>query len=122
MKYILIDYENIQPLILAPINHDAYTIIVFVGAHQTKIPFDVVAALQPLGERASYIRISGAGHNALDLHIAFYLGHWATRDPTATFYIVSRDTGFDRLIEHLTANAISVQRLHDSADLQNLAD
>ena len=37
----------------------------------------------------------------LDFHIAYYLGDLAVKEPDADFYILSKDTGFDPLIEHL---------------------
>jgi hypothetical protein len=57
-----------------------------------------------------YVQISGSGPNALDFHIAFYIGQFAAQDPTACFHIVSNDTGFDPLIEHLKSRKISAAR------------
>ena len=48
-----------------------------------------------------YVKISGTGPNALDFHIAFYIGQFAEKDPGANFYIVSQDAGFDPLLNHL---------------------
>jgi hypothetical protein len=72
-----------------------------VGKAQTRLSFETVAAIQDLGERAKYIKISGAGPNALDFHIAFYIGQIGATDPDAFFHIISKDKGFDPLIEHL---------------------
>jgi len=51
-----------------------------------------------MGERAEYVRISGNGSNALDFHIAFYIGQLAAHEPDAYFHIISKVTGFDPLI------------------------
>jgi hypothetical protein len=72
-----------------------------VGKAQTRLSFETVSAIQDLGERAKYIKISGAGPNALDFHIAFYIGQIGATDPDAFFHIISKDKGFDPLIEHL---------------------
>ena len=69
-NYVLIDYENVQPATLAILDQEHFRIIVFVGANQAKITFEVASALQPMGTRAEYVRISGNGANALDFHIA----------------------------------------------------
>jgi len=74
---------------------------VFVGATQSKLPFDLVTAIQQMGERAKYIKIAGVGPNALDFHIAYYIGRIASHEPEAFFHIISKDTGFDPLIQHL---------------------
>ena len=90
---------------------------VFVGANQAKVSFDLVEAMQELGDSAKYIKISGNGKNALDFHIAYYIGEFATQDPTAYFHIISKDTGFDTLIKHLKARKIRVQREKDLAEI-----
>lgn len=112
-NYILIDYENVQPTSLVGLDQAHFKIIVFIGVHQTKISVDVAAALQCLGPRAEYIKIAGNGPNALDFHIAFYIGQVAAVDPTAYFHIISKDTGFDPLIQHLKQKHILACRSHD---------
>ena len=112
-NYILIDYENVQPKNLAILNGHPVKVIVFVGANQGKVPFELASSLQALGENAEYIKIGGNGSNALDFHIAFYIGQLAERDPGACFHIISKDTGFDPLIRHLKLRKISCQRQKD---------
>jgi septum formation topological specificity factor MinE len=100
-NYVLIDYESVQPNQLELLNRDGFVAYVFVGKAQTRLSFETVSAIQDLGERAKYIKISGAGPNALDFHIAFYIGQIGATDPNAFFHIISKDKGFDPLIEHL---------------------
>ncbi len=100
-NYVLIDYESVQPSQLELLNRDGFVAYVFVGKAQTKLSFETVSAIQDLGERAKYIKISGAGPNALDFHIAFYIGQISSNDPDAFFHIISKDKGFDPLVEHL---------------------
>jgi PIN domain len=66
--------------------------------------------MQKLGPRAEYVKIAGNGSNALDFHIAFYIGHLSAQDPTGYFHIISKDTGFDPLIQHLRARKVPVVR------------
>ena len=51
--------------------------------------------MHQLGPRSSYVRLEASGSNALDFHIAYYLGNLVISDPTAYFHIISKDTGFD---------------------------
>ena len=115
--YVLIDFENVQPKNLEILANRSFNVVVFVGANQTKIPSDLAIALQALGEQAKYIRISGNGRNALDFHMAFYAGELSARSPSAHFYIVSKDTGFDPLIKHLKGKNIHAQRVKDLTEL-----
>ena len=109
-NYVLIDYENVQPKNLALLSQEHFRVIVFIGANQAKLPVELVTAMQMLGSRAEYVRISGNGPNALDFHVAYYIGRLSGRDPDGYFHVVSRDTGFDPLISHLKANGIQAKR------------
>lgn len=50
--YVLIDYENVQPEALGILDDEAFHVIVFVGANQSKVSFEVASALQRMGNRA----------------------------------------------------------------------
>lgn len=72
----------------------------------SKLPVDLVLAMQELGDRAEYIVLEAPGSNALDFHIAYYLGVLAAADSTGFFHIISKDTGFDPLIRHLKTRKV----------------
>jgi hypothetical protein len=116
-NYVLIDYENVQPDDIATLQHEHVRVIVFVGPHQTKIAFETAVALQRMGAHAEYVRLSGGGSNALDFHIAYYLGQLATKEPTAYFHIVSRDTGFDPLVKHLKERKLRACRVQTIGEI-----
>ncbi len=117
-NYVLIDYENVQPKTLASLKSDQpFKIYLFVGASQNKVNFEVVEAMQALGEDAQYIKIAGNGPNALDFHIAYYIGRLAASDPNCFFHIISKDTGFDPLIAHLKVQKIFACRSKDVSDI-----
>ena len=108
-NYVLIDYENVQPSALSALDKEFFKVYVFVGANQAKVNFDVVEALQRLGS-------NGNGPNALDFHIAYFIGKLAAQDESPFFHIISKDTGFDPLIAYLKANKIYACRsksIHD---------
>ena len=114
--YILIDYENVQTKSLAVLHstpNQAFRVIVFVGANQSKIPIELVSSMQGFGSKAEYVQITGSGRNALDFHIAYYLGALTERDPAGHFHVISKDTGYDQLIKHLKGKKISAARQKD---------
>ena len=116
-NYILIDLENVQPKNLELLSKHPFKVFVFCGANQSRLPTDLVTAMQDLGSNGKYVRISGNGRNALDFHIACYVGELATRDPEGYFHIISKDTGFDTLIQHLKDRKINIQREKDLAEI-----
>lgn len=117
INYILIDYENLQPKDIAALNQEHFRVMLFVGANQSKIPFELAAAMQQMGERAEYIKISGNGSNALDFHIAFYIGRLAWEQPDAYFHVISKDSGFDPLIQHLNTKKVFACRSTDVSEI-----
>lgn len=119
-SFVLIDYENVQPRNLELLAGKDFKVFVFVGENQSKLSFDLAAAMQNMGEDAHYIKIAGNGPNALDFHIAFYLGKFASENPKARFHIISRDKGFDPLVRHMKAKGISVQREKDVSEIPAL--
>jgi len=116
-NYVLIDYENVQPDGIDTLQHEHVRVIIFVGHHQTKIAFETAAALQRMGTSAEYVRLSGSGSNALDFHIAYYLGQLTAKDPTAYFHIISKDTGFDPLVKHLKEKKLRACRLQTIGEI-----
>jgi hypothetical protein len=116
-NYLLIDYENVQPKSLQALNGHPVRVIVFVGANQTKVPVELASALQAFGDGAEYVQISASGRNALDFHIAFALGQLSTSEPAAYFHVISKDTGFDPLLEHLRSQGILAQRSKEIGDI-----
>ncbi len=109
--YYLIDFENVQPKALDRLKPGTSRVKVFLGAQQTKVMLDLVQTLQPFGIDAEYIQITGNGPDAVDFHIAYYIGCLSAQEPSAIFRIVSKDTGFDPLVRHLVAKGIDCKRV-----------
>ncbi|MEP7301590.1 MAG: PIN domain-containing protein [Caldimonas sp.] len=73
-NYVLVDFENVRPESVAELDKEVFRLMVFIGAHQNKVKYELVAAVQRMGERAEYVKIAGEGKNNLDFHIACYAG------------------------------------------------
>jgi hypothetical protein len=109
-NHVLIDFENVQVNSLALLAGDQFRVYLFLGPHHAKLPRPLVLAMHGLGERAKYIELEAPGPNALDFHIAYYLGNLAAADPDGFFHVISKDTGFDPLIKHLKSRKIFAAR------------
>ncbi|RUL81819.1 PIN domain-containing protein [Tautonia sociabilis] len=108
---VLVDFGNVQPRSFSRLQDDCFRLLVFVGASQARLPFEVAASVQRMGCRAEYVKVAGSGPNALDLHIAYCIGVLSTTDPEGYFHIISKDAGFDPLIRHLRGNRIRAGRV-----------
>jgi hypothetical protein len=120
LNHVLIDFENVQPKNLSLLVGKGYRVHVFVGENQAKLPFELVDAMQRLGDAGRYVKIAGNGRNALDFHIAFTLGELVQEDPKGYFHVISRDTGFDPLIKHLRRRGFEAHREQDLAEIPPL--
>jgi hypothetical protein len=109
-NYVFIDYENVQVASLDLLKGEHFRLWVFLGPHDTRLKVPLALAIHEFRERAIYIPLKTGGANALDFHIAYYLGALAKADPTGFFHIISKDRGFDPLVEHLKKEKISVVR------------
>jgi PIN domain len=106
---LLVDYENIGKIDLGEIPAGVL-VPFFFGASQKSVPKEFLKAALNLRERFVAIDIEGQGKNALDFHIAYYLGEYLTRSPGAACIILSKDKGFDPLVKHLVLRGFAVRR------------
>jgi hypothetical protein len=106
MKYIYVDYENLNNLKSLQKIDGKY--FFFIGETQGRIRAELILSTNNLD--VEWIKIKGAGKNALDFYIAYYL---AKHDEikNAEHFILSKDTGFDPLINHLRENGVSAKRI-----------
>ncbi len=102
-NFVLIDSENVKPESIEKLKHEHFRVVVFLGANQKRIDTAIVLAVHSLGANGSYVQVSDKGEDALDFHIAYYIGKFSADHPDACFHIISKDRGFDPLIKHLRA-------------------
>jgi hypothetical protein len=98
---VLIDYENVQKIDLkSMLNHDVM-VKVFHGENQKFTSSFVNTALELGKNKIEFIEIQGTGKNALDFHIAYYIGKISKEMDNFFFHIISRDNGFKPLVDFL---------------------
>jgi hypothetical protein len=117
-KVLLIDYENVQNVDLSQIARMDCFVYVFTGSSQNKIPIELVSSAQVLGHRLTWTRIEGSGPNALDFHIAYYLGAGISKNPGNEYYILSKDKGFDPLIKHIAKEKVICKRISSVTEIK----
>jgi len=110
-RVLMVDFENVQQIDLARISKTDSKVLIFVGSSQSKLPIDLVRHTQGLGARVEWIQIDGTGSNALDFHIAYYLGYQVGKGLTEGYWILSRDKGFDPLVRYLNKQNIPCKRI-----------
>ena len=108
--HLLVDWENVQPKgdelkTLVPEGTDVW---LFHGPHQT---VDPTGHEQVYGvEQVTRVPRTGAGRNALDFQLAYYVGYISARQPEGRFVVVSNDKGYEPMLEHATELGFDAQR------------
>jgi hypothetical protein len=120
-NYIYIDFENIQEVDIHLIADRPVKVVIALGMRQTNLPVEMVKALLKYPAQVELVEVGVQGKNALDFVLAYYIGQQTLQDPKGYFHILSRDKGFDSLVEHLRdQKKISIRRHERFADIEVL--
>ena len=117
MNHVFVDFENMHHVDLSVIGNKGVSFTLLVGAKQTKLDATLVEKLIEHAASVKLIRLASSGKNALDFTLAYYLGRAVLADPTAYFHVVSKDGGYDPLIEHLRSRGFRARRHEGFATL-----
>ena len=115
-KLLLVDLENKQKVDLSSLD-DSFRAVIFVGANQNPPKASRKPSTAHRFSRVDFLKISGAGKNALDFHIAFELGRTFETAPETECFVLSGDKGFDPLLSHLNNNGMSCRRIESIEEL-----
>jgi len=99
MQWGFVDYENTGSL--EAIDLGKYQrVFVFLGPKNTRLKFGEISNTGFC--TLEIVSLSTMGPNNLDFHLAFHLGrHHESADEGTEFHIISNDSGFDGLVNHL---------------------
>jgi hypothetical protein len=117
LNHVFVDYENVQALDLSVIGSKGVTFTLLIGPHKKKLDVELVEQLFAHAASVELVRLTASGRNALDFTLAYYIGRAVAADPAGFFHIVSKDTGYDPMIEHLRSRHIRVRRHNDFSTL-----
>jgi len=121
VNHIFVDYENVHAVDPAIIGSKTVHVTLLLGAKKTKLDATVVEKLMQHVSTVEMIRLTSSGRNALDFALAYYVGRAVLADPCGYFHIVSKDKGYDALIEHLRGKHIHIRRHESFATLTSSA-
>ncbi|MFZ1569011.1 MAG: PIN domain-containing protein [Thiolinea sp.] len=111
--HVFVDFENVRNLNLDLLKDKPVNLLILLGAKQHNLPICLVKQLMEFKEQTQLIEVNVSGKNALDFVLAYYVGKLACQNPKNSFYIVSKDKGYDALVGHLKNNKIKAHRYDD---------
>lgn len=113
MNYIFVDYQNVMTVDPAVLASNRASVTLVLGRQNHSLDIAVVQKLMAGPATVELIKIERDGRDAVDFTLAYYLGQKVLNKPKAFFHIVSKDKGYDPLIEHLRSQRIKIRR-HDT--------
>lgn len=122
MKHYLIDYENLQPENFNQLYSKNCHIWLFIGQKQSTLPVSFMQTQAKFGHSFHIIQVPKTGKNALDFILATQIGQIVKDYPQSEIVIVSKDKGFDVLIEyyHSQSNVKNIQRTENLKLIQTM--
>ena len=108
-NHVFVDVENIKSINPAVLSLKQLVIHLFLGPMDKKLEVEVVEAILTNSHGVRLIRSPKNGKNALDFVLAYHLGQAAMAEPKAYFHILSKDCGFDSLVELLQSKQIKAR-------------
>ncbi len=121
IHYVFVDFENIHEVQLDLIAGRPVIVVLVLGERHKKLPVDLVQQLLKYPAQVRLVEAGLSGRNALDFVLAYLIGVQSTTDRAGHFHILSRDKGFNALIEHLKTNDIFADRHESFAKIPVLA-
>lgn len=117
VNHVFVDYENVHEVDPAIIGSKTVHLTLLLGSKKTKFDATVVEKLLQHPANVEFVHLKSPGKNAVDFALAYYLGRAVLADPGGYFHIVSKDQGYDPLIEHLRSKHLNVRRHKDFTTL-----
>ena len=122
MAVYFVDYENVHDAGLEGIG--ALTkedrVVIFYGINIKSIPFDRHIEIMNSKAEIEYIKTDKVAKNYLDFQLATYLGYVIGVGEKAPIYIISKDTGFDSIVDYWSKQNINISRhLHIDISIDN---
>ncbi len=101
MNYYLIDYENTGENGLDGLTElgSSDRVVIFYSENADKMSFDLHRKLQECRAAVEFRKIATGKKNALDFQLAAYLGYLMAKEENGRFCIVSRDLGYEVLLD-----------------------
>lgn len=110
MRIFLIDFENVHNDGLTGIDllTEDDEVVIFYSVNADSISFELLHKFMFSKAKLNYYKVRRGGKNALDFQLSSYLGYRLSIVPEAEFYIISKDNGFDFVLDFWSYGYVDV--------------
>jgi hypothetical protein len=116
-NYIFLDFENVQEADWGRIAGRPVKVIVVYGQEKRYLEIRAIEALVRCASQVEMVESKKTGRNAADMLIAERIGEIKAVDPHGFFHIISKDKGFDSLVENLRVRGTLAARRTSFAEV-----
>lgn len=111
-RLYLVDYENVSNAGLVGINQLSANdlVIIFYGAQVNSIPFEPHIAITGSTANIEEMKAEKTAKNYLDFQLTTYLGYKLGQNSYSEIYVISKDSGFDAVIDFWSQRGYSIKR------------
>ncbi len=105
MRLFLIDYENVNSAGLHGIGNlgEDDRVILFYSHAANTLSFEIMDEMLDAGIMPERVCLEQTGKNALDFQLVTFLGYQIAKEKADTYYIISRDAGYQSAIAFCSA-------------------
>lgn len=113
MTYYFIDYENVNGAGISDtsIMQQGDRVEIFYSDTCKNVSLEIIEQLSQKGIGIGAYGVAIGAKNALDFQLSTYLGYSVAMDRNARFVIVSKDTGFDKVVDFWKSREVSISRV-----------
>jgi len=118
MNIYFVDYENVQLSGLNGIEKLGKNdkVVIFYSKNAEAMPLTLCDALSDSETTVVYVRNERIGMNSLDYQLSSFLGFMIGEAPSANFYIISKDTGFEAVLDFWNYRNVPIIRARSLAE------
>jgi len=115
MAVFMIDYENVSVSGLEGLEHLTVDDIVYIfyTENADRLTFSAHRRLLECAAQIRYYKAETGSKNALDFQIVTYLGYLIRENSSAVYHLVTKDSGFDSVINFWKKQDVQVSRIAD---------
>ena len=112
MSIYLVDYENVSLLGLEGIEKlkEEEKVFIFYGNSAGSISFEMHAKIAQTKAEVKYLKTERSGKNYLDFQLATLSGYLVATTKETDFIIISKDTGFESVIDFWNQQSVADHR------------
>ncbi len=111
-RLYLVDYENVSDAGLVGLDQLAKTdtVIIFYGSKIKTVAYESLIAITSSSAIIEHMKAEKTAKNYLDFQLTTYLGFMLGRDSYDEIYVVSKDSGFDAVVDFWSKKNYSIKR------------